>query len=156
VYADAYFALTGATRTDDEARTSTAPRVSSDMTAGERVGASTRWLVDCIAEVPVLVIPCVAPYLPAAPGHEQFLEATLWGSIFPAVWNFQLALRTRGYGTCLTTLHLVGHARVAELLGIPDVFRQACLLPVARIKGENRFGPAPRAPLAEVVGRDGW
>jgi hypothetical protein len=53
----------------------------------------------------VLVIPCYQPYLPRIDGDEPFYQATLYGSIFPAVWNFQLALQTRGYGTCVTTLH---------------------------------------------------
>ena len=30
-----------------------------------------------------------------------------FGSIFPAVWSFNLALRARGLGSVLTTLHLV-------------------------------------------------
>ena len=38
--------------------------------------------------------------------------AGLYGSIFPAVWSFQLALRARGLGSVLTTLHLV-HEREA-------------------------------------------
>jgi nitroreductase len=58
-----------------------------------------------LAKVPLLVIPCYQPYLPRIDGDESFHQATLYGSIFPAVWNFQLALNARGYGTCVTTLH---------------------------------------------------
>ncbi|MET0422068.1 MAG: nitroreductase family protein [Acidimicrobiia bacterium] len=155
IVTDAYHQLTG-TSPDDGPRPAAPPELLDDMTPAARIGVSSRWLVEVMADVPVHVIPCVARYQTPGPGLEQFHEATLWGSIFPAVWNFQLALRSRGYGTCLTTLHLVGHDRMAELLGIPPEFRQACLLPVARIRGANRFRPAPRLPLAEVVGRDGW
>ena len=34
--------------------------------------------------------------------------AGLFGSIIPGMWSFQLALRSRGLGSCYTTLHL-GH-----------------------------------------------
>jgi nitroreductase len=120
-----------------------------------RMMTSTEWLVTRLAEVPLLVIPCYEPYLPRHDGDDQFFTATLYGSIFPAVWNFQLALRTRGYGTCITTMHLLRHAEVAELLEIPDGVVQGCLLPVARL-AVQQTRPAPRRPLAEVTALDGW
>lgn len=57
--------------------------------------SSTGWLVENPARVPALVIPCYEPTMPRADGAESFYLATLYGSIFPAVWNFQLALHTR-------------------------------------------------------------
>jgi nitroreductase len=80
----------------------------------------------------------------------------MYGSIFPAVWNFQLALRTRGYGTCITTLHLQREKDVRGLLGIPDSYVQGCLLPVARLRAGRTFRPTPRRPLDEVVAVDRW
>ena len=94
--------------------------------------------------------------MPRSEGDESFYLATLYGSIFPAVWNFQLALRTRGYGTCITTLHLHHEAEVRELLGIPDSYVQGCLLPVARLRNADAFHAAPRRPLEEVVAVNGW
>ena len=61
-----------------------------------RLMSSTEWLVENMAKVPLLVIPCYEPYMPRIDGDESFYRATLYGSIFPAVWNFQLALHTRG------------------------------------------------------------
>ena len=121
-----------------------------------RLMSSTEWLVENLAKVPVLVIPCYQPYLPRIDGDESFYQATLYGSIFPAVWNFQLALHARGYGTCLTTLHLHQEDAVAELLQIPDSYAQGCLLPVARLRAGHTFRPAPRRALGEVVAVDGW
>jgi nitroreductase len=118
--------------------------------------SSTEWLVENLARVPVLVIPCYEPTMPRADGDESFYLATLYGSIFPAVWNFQLALHTRGYGTCITTLHLHYEEEVRELLGIPESFIQGCLLPVARLRDGFRFAPAPRRDMHEVVGLNGW
>jgi len=102
------------------------------------------------------VIPCCEPYLPRIDGDESFYQATLYGSIFPAVWNFQLALHSRGYGTCVTTLHLHREQAVRELLRIPDRYVQACLLPVGRLRAGHTFRPASRRPVEEVTAVDGW
>src|SRR5262249_59338427 len=104
----------------------------------------------------IVVIPCYEPYLPRVDGDESFFLATLYGSIFPAVWNFQLALHARGYGSCVTTLHLAHEAEVRRLLGIPDSYIQGCLLPVGRLRAGKTLRPAPRRPIEEVVAVDGW
>ncbi len=122
-----------------------------------RLMSSTEWLVNHLAEVPILVIPCYEPYLPNFGDDDQaFQAATLYGSIFPAVWNFQLALHTRGFGTCITTMHLLHQVEVATLLGIPSTYVQGCLLPVAKLRPGVTFRPAPRRPLEEVVVVDHW
>jgi nitroreductase len=125
-------------------------------TPESRLMSSTEWLVENMAKVPLLVIPCYQPYLPRIEGDESFHQATLYGSIFPAVWNFQLALHTRGYGTCVTTLHLHREDEVRQLLGIPQTYVQGCLLPVGRLRAGHAFRPAPRRPVNEVVAVDGW
>ena len=125
-------------------------------TSEARLMSSTEWLVENMAEVPALVIPCYEPTMPRAEGDESFYLATLYGSIFPAVWNFQLALHSRGYGTCITTLHLHHERDVRELLGIPESFTQGCLLPVGRLRSGSRFTAAPRRAIDEVVGINGW
>jgi nitroreductase len=121
-----------------------------------RLMSSTEWLVENMAKVPLLVIPCYEPYLPRIDGDESFHLATLYGSIFPAVWNFQLALHTRGYGTCVTTLHLHHEDEVRQLLGIPPTYVQGALLPVGRLRSGHTFRPAPRRPLDEVIAVDSW
>ena len=125
-------------------------------TPGGRLMSSTEWLVENLAKVPLLVIPCYEPYIPRMDGDESFFAATLYGSIFPAVWNFQLALHSRGYGTCITTLHLAHEKAVRELLGIPDSYTQGCLLPVARLRAGRTFRPAIRRPIEEVVAVNRW
>jgi len=125
-------------------------------TPESRLMSSTEWLVEHLAEVPAFVIPCYEPMYPRQDGDESFYLATLYGSIFPAVWNFQLALHTRGYGTCITTLHLQQERAVGELLGIPESYVQGCLLPVGRLRSGREFRPAPRRAIDEVVGINGW
>lgn len=121
-----------------------------------RIMSSTEWLVEHMAKVPLLVIPCYQPYLPRVDGDESFHLATLYGSIFPPVWNFQLALHTRGYGTCITTLHLQHEDEIRKLLGIPQTYVQGCLLPVGRLQQGRTFRPARRRSIDEVVALDRW
>ena len=129
-------------------------------TPEHRLMSSTEWFgsrnMAPIRGVPLLVIPCYQAYLPRIDGDESFHQAALYGSIFPAVWNFQLALHTRGYGTCVTTLHLHREEEVRQPLGIPQTYVQGCLLPVGRLRAGHTFSPARRRPVDEVVARDGW
>ena len=145
LYQDSYFQATG--------RSETKKTGYKDNPFG-RMMSSTDWLIDHLAEVPLHVIPCYQPYLPDTGDDDSFGIATIYGSIFPAVWNFQLALHTRGYGTCITTLHLHHEREIAELLGIPDGYVQGCLLPVGRLRPGKTFQPAPRRPIEEVVSVD--
>jgi nitroreductase len=66
-----------------------------------------------------------------------------------------LALRSRGLGSVITTVHLFRRTEAAELLGIPDGYEQACLLPVAYYTGDD-FKPAARRPVREVCFLDHW
>jgi nitroreductase len=119
-----------------------------------RVYDSARYLAEHLAEVPVHVIPCIdISHLPPEPPRSAW--AGLMGSIMPAVWSFQLALRARGLGTVLTTLHLKCEAEAAALLGIPGNVMQCGLLPVAYTLGTD-FKPARRRPLGEVLHWDRW
>ncbi|MEU0542247.1 nitroreductase family protein [Nocardia sp. NPDC005978] len=117
--------------------------------------ASGRYLAEHLHEVPALVVVCALgrpPAEPSVPGAASF-----YGSIYPAVWNFMLALRERGLGATLTTAHLRYEHEVAEVLGIPDTeATQVALLPVAHLlPGPDT--PAPRrTPAAELTGWDGW
>lgn len=119
----------------------------------ERVFDSAIYLAENLACAPVLVIPCIRAALPENP--PRFMWAGLLGSILPAVWSFQLALRSRGLGSVFTTLHLRCEAEAAALLGVPDDFMQAALLPVAWTLGTS-FKPAARRPLDEVVCMNIW
>jgi nitroreductase len=148
LYRDAYLSMTGGT--------GVAELLGTETDLG-RVVSSTEWLVEHLPEVPVFVIPCYEPYTPRSDGDDPFFQASLYGSIFPAVWSFQLALRTQGYGTCITTLHLRRAAEVAEVLGIPGTYQHGCLLPVARLRNPHHLPrPASRRPLEEVTAVDGW
>jgi nitroreductase len=133
-----------------------APRLEMlqpDDHASVRMTASSTYLAEHMAEVPVLVIPCVLDRLAADATAEQ--QASFYGGILPAVWSFQLALRSRGLGSAWTTLHLDYENEVGDLLEIPRTVTQVALLPVAYYTGDD-FRPAPRRPIEEVVYLDTW
>ncbi|MEU5262647.1 nitroreductase family protein [Amycolatopsis sp. NPDC021455] len=119
--------------------------------APSRMLASGRHLLEVIDRVPVFVIPVLA----GRPAGDNAVDAAFYGGIFPAVWNLQLALRSRGLGSTLTTYHLAREAEAAEILGIPEGHTQAGLLPVAYTTVPD-FKPAPRTPLSEVAFLDYW
>lgn len=114
-----------------------------------RVGESALWLAERLQRVPVHVIPCIEDYTKGG------AHAGVWASMFPAVWSFQLALRSRGLGSVLTTLHLPRAHAAAELLGIPDGVLQAGLVPVAYYTGDD-FKPAKRHPVEAVTSWNQW
>jgi nitroreductase len=118
----------------------------------QRVSSSADYLADHMGEVPVLVIGAI---FTGAEEFEPGSQAGLWGSLLPAAWSLQLALRARGLGSAWTTLHLAYEREIAELLGIPPTVRQGVLLPVAYTVGTD-FRPAHRAPLEDVLHVDGW
>lgn len=126
----------------------------TDRTTGPgRVSSSIEYLARNLHRVPVLLIACVqgpgSAVLPDAAG------ATMWGSLFPAVWSYMLAARSRGLGTVWTDLHLRYEQQVAEILGLPDGIRQGPLVPTAHTLGTD-FAPALRAPLEDVLHVDRW
>ena len=114
---------------------------------------SSEYLTEHLHEVPVFVIPCILGRLPDSPSNEE--GAGFYGSILPAVWNFQLALRSRGLGSVFTTLHLAYEREAGELLGIPDTVTQAALIPVAYTVGDD-FKPADAPPVEQITYWNGW
>jgi nitroreductase len=126
--------------------TARVPSVAPPVAQQQRVSDSASYLMDHVHEVPVLVVPCV----------EDTGGAAGWApSIYPAVWSFMLALRSRGLGSVITTVHLYRREEADELLGVPDGFVQACLLPVAYYVGDD-FKPADRRPIEELTYLDRW
>ena len=150
-------------------RAAIAPRVNQMLqakqaagdAAGVRISESILYLADRLHEVPVLVIPCydvgaaVRRYRawiadPGPQGLSTQMDSGMFASILPAVWSFQLALRSRGLGSVLTTAHQLDQPAMAKVLGLPDSWFQVALIPVAYTLGKD-FKPPPRKSVEEVV-----
>jgi nitroreductase len=79
------------------------------------------------------------------------------GSIFPAIWNAQLAARAEGVGSALTSVLGIFHGQEAmQILGVPDGkgWAMACCVSFGYPTG--RWGVAPRRPVHEVAYRNRW
>lgn len=118
-----------------------------------RVFRSALYLMEHLHEVPVHVIPCLLGRPGAAAGATAL--GGYFASIYPAVWSFQLALRARSLGSCLTTLHLGLESEAAEILGLPENVVQTALIPVAYTLGTD-FKPAARPSVETITHWNGW
>lgn len=116
-----------------------------------RLMASATHLADHLAEVPVLLLCCVARYGADRPGREG---QPRYDSIFPAVQNILLACRAIGLGACLTTLHTAHEREISEHLGIPTEVASPALIPIGF--PADRHGPIRRRPVSEVVRWERW
>ena len=118
-----------------------------------RVYDSARYLATVLGRVPVLVVPCVQGRLDE-PGATY--PAAFYGSIFPAIWSFQLALRSRGLGSVLTTpFHGEFEQRYAEILHLPADMTPIAMVPVAYTVGGD-FQPAERPPIETITRWNRW
>ena len=118
-----------------------------------RVFDSAVYLAENLEHAPLHIIPCLQGRPPE--NAPMVSVAAMMGSIFPAVWSFQLALRSRGLGSCLTSLHLIYEAEVATILDIPSDVLQVALLPVAYTKG-SEFKRAKRPEPSTIIHWDSW
>jgi nitroreductase len=115
----------------------------ADVPTMQSVVGSAEALAENMHRAPYLVIPCVEGRALAMEGPMAHMaNASMFGSVLPAFWNFMLAARARGLGTSWTTLHLLHEEPIAELLGIPYAeIMQTALSPLAYTVGTD-FKPA--------------
>jgi nitroreductase len=72
--------------------------------------------------------------------------------VSPFVWNILLAARNEGYGGVLTTMAVAEEPRVKALLGIPDDYAIAAILPIG--KPVKQVSKLTRRPVAEIAALD--
>jgi nitroreductase len=129
------------------------PADDAAVAAAGRMTASVMHLIEHMQDAPVLLVPTTAGRLD---GRSIFQQASVWGSILPAVWSLMLSLRVQGLGSAWTTLHLYREQEMAELLGIPfDTHTQAGLFPIAYTIGTD-FRIADRSQSDATIRWNGW
>lgn len=102
-----------------------------------------------LARAPVLVVPCVR-----VPGRTGAAGFQTGASVYPACQNLMLAARALGVGSVLTTTHRIRRAQVHALLGIPEAYESAAIIPLGW--PDRAYGPNRRGPVEEVVCWDHW
>lgn len=73
-------------------------------------------------------------------------------SVYPLVWNILLAAHNEGYGGTITTMAVPEEAAVRELLGVPDQFALAAVVPLGKpVREVTRLR---RHPVEELATRE--
>ena len=104
-------------------------------------------LVDNFEHIPAYVLFCAE--------RTPFMEELYTGaSIYPAMQNFILTARSHGLGTVVTTWYRQCEPELRELVGVPEGWVIAALLPVGYPQGSH--GPVRRRPVEEMVCIDHW
>lgn len=108
-------------------------------------------LADHMAEAPVILLFC-ADFKRMAVTDAKLDRISLvgGGSVYPPVQNLMLACVAEGLGCTLTTLHCLREGEVKEVLGIPEDWATAAMVPIGYpvLKGHgpiNRRGPEAMA-----------
>ncbi len=123
------------------------PDASAEKVAAvERIQRSVAHLAQHFADVPLIFVPCLIT--------NGRVGATSGSSIYPAMWNVQLAARALGIGSVLTTVHRVRTAEFKTVLGIPDEAEPFAVVPMGYPRGQ--FGTGPREPAERVTYLDNW
>lgn len=117
-----------------------------------KVVSSAVYLSQRFGQVPVHILALLEGRVEKT---DVMTQASFYGSILPAAWSLMLALRAEGIGSAWTTLHLRYEKEISALLGIPDNYTQAVLLPAAYFTGEG-FQPAKRVPARKLTYLDSW
>lgn len=124
-----------------------------DRARQQRVLDSVKYLVDRLEQVPVLVIACSVSPPPKQPIGDR--ASGYYGSIIPAIWSFQLALRSRGLGSVLATAAVYHAEGLKEVLELPEEFTPIAMVPVGYTVGTD-FKRVRRRPLADIMRYDRW
>jgi nitroreductase len=128
--------------------------LAADSSGDQATRSAVKLLADRMHEVPALLVGCLAGRLPAdVPAAKR---SSFFGSIYPALWSFMLAARSRGLGTALLTSQLSYEREIAEVLGIPyETTTQAAMVAVGHLTGSG-MSPARRRPVDEVLSWNRW
>jgi nitroreductase len=123
--------------------------------AERQIRASTH-LAYNYGKTPVLAVICFDPSVLAFSDSGLKRPSVVGGgSIYPAVQNVLLACRAEGLGCVLTTVLCQWEPEVKEVLGIPDPWGIAAVVPIGYPMGGGH-GPISRNSVKEMAFLDKW
>lgn len=106
-----------------------------------------------LLDASVVLVVCVDLGVVAALDQDLDRIGVVSGaSVYPFVWNILMAARNEGYGGVLTTMAVPEEPRVKALLGIPDEFAIAAVVPMG--KPVRQFTKLTRRPVTEIAIRE--
>ena len=107
-------------------------------------------MIQQLCQAPVLIMVFVDLSVVASfDSHLERVGVISGGSIYPFVWNILLSARNEGYGGTLTTFVGGREPELQELLGVPEHYAFAAMIPLGRpVKQLTRLR---RKPVDEFV-----
>jgi nitroreductase len=75
-------------------------------------------------------------------------------SVYPLVWNILLAARNEGFGGTITTMAVAEEPKLKELLGIPEPYAIACVVPMG--KPVRQLTKLSRVEVADLARLENW
>lgn len=108
-----------------------------------------------IRRAPVVLVVCVDLRVVAATDQELDRVGVVAGaSVYPFVWNVLLAARDEGFGGTITTMAVAEEPALKSLLGIPEPFAVAAVVPLGRpVKQVRRLS---RVGVEEITHVEHW
>ena len=120
--------------------------------SGEEIAATEvpPYFITPVLTAAVVVVVCVDLAAVAATDQELDRVGLVGGaSVYPLAWNMLLAARQEGFGGTFTTMAVAEEPRVKQLLGIPEHYAVAAVVPLGRpVKQPTRLR---RQPVEEFV-----
>jgi nitroreductase len=102
---------------------------------------------------PLVLVVCLDLGVVAASDQDLDRVGVISGaSVYPFVWNILLAARNEGYGGTMTTMVVPAEPRVQQLLGIPETYAIAAVVPLG--KPERQVSKLKRKTVAEIANRE--
>jgi len=127
-------------------------RVTDDAVAATEV---PRHLVAPLLEAAVVLVVSVDLRVVAAMDQHLDRVGIVGGaSVYPLVWNILLAARNEGFGGTITTMAVAQEPAVRELLGIPEWYAVACVVPLG--KPVRQLTRLSRVEVEELARLEHW
>ncbi len=106
-----------------------------------------------VLTAPAVLVVCVDLGVVASTDQDLDRVGVISGaSVYPLVWNILLAARNEGFGGTITTMAAAEEPAVRGLLGIPDQYAVAAVVPIG--KPVTVLTKLRRNPVEEFVTRE--
>jgi nitroreductase len=113
------------------------------------------FLTEPVRTAAVVLVVCVDLRAVAALDKDLDRVGVVAGaSVYPFVWNILLAARNEGFGGTITTMAVAGEPALKKLLGIPDPYAVAAVVPLG--KPVKQLTKLTRAEVGELTRLEHW
>ncbi|MGE2730217.1 nitroreductase family protein [Mycolicibacterium vaccae] len=124
--------------------------VSAEQVAATEAPAA---MIAPLFDAAVVLVVCVDLTVVAAMDQDLPRVGVVAGaSVYPFVWNVLLAARNEGFGGVLTTMAVAEEPGVKQLLGVPEDYAVAAVVPLGR--PEHQVRRLTRKPVSELATRE--